>query len=279
MSHPYIGLKVALPTKHKKGEAVRAGFKGILEIDLVEVEVDTDQLGTFSGEVARRGTPLETAIRKADLGAKSSGLKYAIASEGTISNDAQVPILISDVEVMVFKDYEEDLVIVESHRSFEINAARFETIDGNDIDHFLAQADFPNHGIIAMGVDIKRTKPIKGITNHHALTSAIKTIRQNSPKVILENDFRAHFSPSRMVNIKETAKRLAMRISSQCSSCNSPGWGVVGYEKGVNCQACKRLNPDAIHREILGCVRCDHRTTGEILFESLPAERCIWCNP
>ena len=50
-----------------------------------DVLVDTDVFGTFAGEVERVGTPLETAVEKAQLGIKTTGNPFAIASEGSVA--------------------------------------------------------------------------------------------------------------------------------------------------------------------------------------------------
>ena len=49
---------------------------------VVAAEVDTDRLGTFTGEVERPGPPRETALMKARLGQGATGLPCALASEG-----------------------------------------------------------------------------------------------------------------------------------------------------------------------------------------------------
>ena len=49
---------------------------------VVAAEVDTDRLGTFTGEVERPGPPRETALMKARLGQRATGLPRALASEG-----------------------------------------------------------------------------------------------------------------------------------------------------------------------------------------------------
>jgi hypothetical protein len=49
---------------------------------VVAAEVDTDRLGTFTDEVERPGPPRETALMKARLGQRATGLPRALASEG-----------------------------------------------------------------------------------------------------------------------------------------------------------------------------------------------------
>ena len=90
--------------------------------ELFEVNLDTDQLGTFSGEIERIAPPLETAIQKARLGMKETGLLLGIASEGSVGPDPIVPFIHSNTEHLVLVDDEIGIVISETYRSFEITA-------------------------------------------------------------------------------------------------------------------------------------------------------------
>lgn len=61
---PYAGCCVVLTTKHHKSVALAPPFETILGAGMLEYVVDTDQLGTFSGEIKRKGSALETARKK-----------------------------------------------------------------------------------------------------------------------------------------------------------------------------------------------------------------------
>ena len=63
---PYTGCHVLLPTKHHKSIALAPVFERILGAGMLEHILDTDQLGTFSGETERKGTALEMARRKCE---------------------------------------------------------------------------------------------------------------------------------------------------------------------------------------------------------------------
>ena len=110
---------------------------------------------------------------------------------------------------------------------------------------------------------------------------AIDISSQLSPNgfVVIESDLRAMHSPSRQRNIEEVAKLLAMRVNLLCPNCQIPGWGRVGYEKGLNCSECELENPDAIRQEKLGCVKCDHIELGKVVSSTLSPAQCNFCNP
>jgi hypothetical protein len=281
MNHPYRGLEAVVTTKHFKTALLQPAFTEFLEMRLVELPLDTDQLGTFSGEIERTAPPLETAIVKAKLGLNESGARFGIASEGSIGSDVALPWVQADYEVLAFVDSESDLVITEAFHSREIIAASKTLRADDDIAEFLSRADFPHHGLIAQAVGSREPFFIKGINTALKLEVALQKCAAQSPtaEIKLESDFRAMHSPSRQANIRNLARKLAARIAALCPDCSTPGWGVVDYEKGVTCIECGEKNPAAIAREILGCARCDHKAPGGTIRESLDPAQCVFCNP
>jgi len=182
---------------------------------------------------------------------------------------------------VVLVDQERDLVIHEFHRPFYIVAATSVASLGEDLSGFLAKADFPSHHLIAKANAVGEIRTIKGIDSPSALENALQELARYSEggKVTLQTDFRANHSPSRRVNIQAAAQKLAARLTQLCESCKSPGFGQVSYVTGVKCSGCGIENPDAIAAERLGCVSCDREIAGRVLAESIPPERCDWCNP
>lgn len=281
LGHNYSGARIVLASKHKKLELIKPVFDELIGCELFEAELDTDQLGTFTGEIARPAPPKETAILKARLGMKASNTPVGIASEGSIGPDPLIPIIHSDIEHMVLVDDENNIVISEIYRSLDIKAATTTTAPGNDIDDFLRRADFPNHGLIVRPNDKQFANVFKGITDLNHLTDSINSSSEHSTDglVIIESDFRAHFSPSRQKNIEHLAKLLALRVTQCCPECKCPGWGRVGYAKGLKCSDCGLFNPEVIRQEILGCVKCEYKALGEVLELTLSPARCDFCNP
>ena len=278
--HPYFGASVAFATKHKKELLVQQLFKDKLNISLVGTNTDTDQYGTFSGEVERKLPPLETAISKAPAGIKESGLRFGVASEGTIGNDALLPIAVSDVEIMVLVDAERDLVISESYRSFEIVNSSFLVDNSKDLKEFLLKVDFPRQKLIAKSSSVIEIKEvIKGISTIAELNSAIENLTKLNANVILEPDFRAHNCPTRQNNIVKVGELLVQRILSLCPNCQTPGFGKTNYRRGLPCLQCKNLIPAAIAAEYLTCIACDYQSPEKIIRTELDPANCSNCNP
>jgi hypothetical protein len=217
-SSPYSGKKAVITTKHEKGKIVAPIFNQVLGLEVSECNLDTDTLGTFTGEIERKQSPRETVLIKARLGVEKTGESIGIASEGSIGADPFIPFINSDFEMMAFVDIDLDLEIVESIRSTNIIAATKIVHGQEDLSEFLKRADFPNHKLIVRTQKTPTIFSIKGIDDDLSLRKAIESAKKEDPKgvVVIESDLRAHCSPSRQKIIGELAAKLAIRIKQAC---------------------------------------------------------------
>jgi hypothetical protein len=97
-------VTLALLTRHGKAAAVagplaEAGF-AVHTVD----DWDTDQLGTFTGEVPRPASQLEVAFMKARKAAELSGCRYGLGSEGSFGPDPFVSMSPWYVELLAWWD-------------------------------------------------------------------------------------------------------------------------------------------------------------------------------
>jgi hypothetical protein len=280
--HPYQGIEVAFATKHQKAELVSDAFHKALNISVITAGIDTDLFGTFSGEMERKSSPLDTAIATGKAGAVTSGSNFGLASEGSIGNDSLIPFAISDIEIMVFVDLERELIIHESYKSFDIAAHTALVKEASEISKEVEKFDLPKHKVIAkVKSQSGAVVAIKGLSDLAELVSAFEELLPQAIDnvVTFESDFRAQCSPSRQANIKEVASRLLKRISNLCPGCNAPGFGVLTFERGLICNSCGVLNDKAIKNEILNCVVCDYSTPGQVIAEKIEPAHCMNCNP
>ena len=275
--HPYRGVSAAFPTKHQKEKVVSPIF-ATLDIELIVSEVDTDLLGTFSGEIPRIGTPKEVVLKKAHLGAADLGLPFAIASEGSIAPDPLIPFLISDIECMAWIDTTKNIEVVEFYRSLDIVTARTIITKSESIQEFLTRADFPNHSLIARSEN-GSGQIFKGLNSIKSLETALKKLWLDSEKIIIESDLRAHHSPSRRQNIVALAERLVVRLSQLCPKCQLPGWGQVGDLYGVECRECGIVEQQAMSGKVLGCAGCEYKEKKLNERSFIEPAECSFCNP
>ena len=267
-----------MPTKHDKARLVTKHFNDILAMQVQEVVVDTDVFGTFSGEVERVGTPLETAVKKARVGIETTGNPFAIASEGSVGPDPIFGFINANIETMVFVDDELGIQVHETIKSNDIVAFTTTTLK-MDLGAFLKKADFPNHALIVK--PHHGTGAIKGVRTLQELEEAILKARDSSSdgEAIIESDLRAMCSPSRQKNISAVALKLVQRLAMTCPYCQTPGWGLTSYTRGVECSECGDFSADAIKQEVLGCFKCEYTALGAVINVTLDPARCMSCNP
>lgn len=277
--NPYCGKSAVLATQHAKGEVIAPEFKSILDLQIEELGVDTDSLGTFTGEIERVGSAKDTVLAKARLGMAKSGNLRGLASEGSIGADPLIPFINSDIELVAFIDDEIGFQLVESLRSTEIIAATFKVKPNSGLEEFFRRADFPNHKLIIRSTDQPVSFSVKGIDSHQMLEKSLKEAFKDFPELIVESDLRAHCSPSRMENIRLVARKLALRLKCLCPECDAPGWGVVRVVRGLPCSECGEISEEKVRAEVFGCVKCQYEEEGRPLAGSIDPGNCNLCNP
>ncbi len=254
-------------------------------MSMLEYPLDTDLLGTFSGEVERDGNALECVRRKCQMGLNILGDKaeYGLASEGSFGPHPYIPFLPCDQEILYFIDRKRGFHLHMAHLTEKTNYQMQALSSLEELMQFSEQAQFPSHALIVRP-NSRDPKNIifKGIDTTAALEEAFKESLKASTdgKIWVETDMRAQFNPSRMTAIGELAEKMALRLATPCPQCSAPGWGRILAEKGLHCEYCDQAT-EMIAHEIYGCVLCDHT---EILprsdgMEVAPQMHCGWCNP
>jgi hypothetical protein len=272
----YEGRTAVLATRHGKEQALAEPLVRLTGLTLhVPEDLNTDQLGTFTGEVARPAPMRETARLKARLGIEATGLGAALASEGSFGPHPLLPFAAAGHEMLLFLDVEQGIEIVEVQLSEKTNFAALDLDGGTpDLDAFLARVGFPAHAIVL------RTggRIIKGIRERDALERAIREAGDHPLR--LETDMRAHMNPTRMAEIARLGETLSRRLATPCPACGAPGFGPIRSETGLQCEDCGA--PTSLVRAlVLGCARCAHEETRprpDGRAAATPAE-CPECNP
>ncbi len=273
--------KIVLTTKHEKEHIIARPIKKVLGADLVvPEEIDTDQLGTFTGEIPRVGSMEEVVVQKAKLGIKATGIKQGLASEGSFGPHPQYFIIPSDYEMLAFVDEEQDFIHIEKLLSTKTNFAHCKVHADQDLRDFLTQVKFPSHRLIVKpNQAIKTAMILKGINDYQALKEAIRLSIANSEDKTahVETDMRAHQNPTRRQVIRQLTFKLLRRLQASCPECDLPGFGLIATEPGLPCELCG-LATKLIKSEILGCVKCPYQTRQD---QKQFADRryCDYCNP
>jgi hypothetical protein len=276
----YRGRVAAMATKHDKATLVGPVLAEILELDVVEVEVDTDTLGTFSGEIERTATPRDAAIAKARMGMDASGHRIGIASEGTIGPSRSVPFLLVCTELVVLVDDIRGIVITGTENGYDLVAVSEDVDATSNLTDLLRRAQFPAHAMIVSAIGASTPTVIKGIQDLVTLHAAVRTCTERSPhgRAQVETDLRAHKCPSRRPIIGRAARDLANRAATACPACSTPGYGPVRNEIGVPCAWCGRKT-DTVRARIHGCVFCPAEHSERVQVDLVDPGHCTWCNP
>lgn len=280
----YDGQTAVVSTQHGKEKLIQKPFKEGLGIDIVLPDnIDTDTLGTFTGEVERPGTMEEVIIAKAKMGLKQTKLFLAVASEGSFGPHPSIPFIGSDYEMLAFVDENLQIAVIEKTLSAKTNFSHRVVTPDDDIDEYLSKVGFPTHGMICKPNTYDKKDCIyKGIQDAEKLRQYIKICADISQdkKAHIETDMRAHMNPTRCLVIEELTHRLVKRINALCPACQTPGFGMVATERGLSCESCGG-ETQMVKHEIWGCVKCEFknkqpRADGRIYAQT---QYCGYCNP
>jgi hypothetical protein len=279
----YKDVEIILTTKHEKGRAIEPAFAEILGSRIRSLDLDTDTLGTFSGEVERKGNALECVKKKCEWGMKQVSSEYGLASEGSFGPHPYIHFVQTDTEILYFIDRKRNIRL----HLIEISTAtnyQMKTVSSiEELQKFAEEAGFPSHALIMRPNSAKRgTLMFKGIQQIDELVDAFKDCVQKSADRLawVETDMRAHLNPSRMQTIAGLARKLATRLSNVCPECHAPGWGMVDVEVGLECSWCGSKTEN-VKFEIFGCTKCSYKeksipTHG---MEQADPAYCLRCNP
>lgn len=280
---PYAGEKIVLTTKHQKEQIIGPVFQALLHAEVVLCQVDTDLLGTFSGEIERENSAIDCIKKKCLWGIEQSGLAYGLASEGSFGPHPSIPFFPSNQEMVCFYDKNNDFFVTEAYFTTETNYQMKSTDNWDDACQFAKNVLFPEHGLIIKPNDWEDKSIIfKGINDLNRLKKAFEVCQVSSSdkQVRIETDMRAHMNPLRQKAIKIATEKLAHRLQQCCPACQTPGWGKIGLEKGLPCITCY-FETELAKKEIWGCPKCDHReylpNADGIIFAS--QAECPFCNP
>lgn len=268
---------------HAKERAVAPPFRRVLGAEIViRPDIDTDTLGTFSGDVPRPDALVETCVLKAELAFREFDLDCAVASEGSYGPIDAVPLTSSGVEIMAFIDRRRGLRLVETlatHRT-SWRLLRFRAGDPN-VRIVATAMGFPRYGVFVV-CSSDWSRPIKDLATLDDVVSAMdqEASRSEDGLAVLFSDMRAHRNPLRMRVLRALSWKLAKRLERLCPRCGTPGFGSIGNRRGLPCEDCGTPT-HWVHFEIDGCSVCGHAETRPRKDGRRAAKRlsCASCGP
>ena len=277
----FKGRKVVIATKHKKEEAIAPILENELGLICVTLNgLDTDLLGTFSGEVARLDDPVTTLRKKCQMAIEVSGINLAIASEGSFGAHPTIFFAHADDELIMLMDKENDIEITERELSLETNFNGTEVKSVDELIEFANRIGFPAHGIILKKAKENLSGMIKESGSLKDLIENYHSIKYFDHSAYAETDMRAMRNPTRMKVIVKATNKLVGKINTLCPHCAIPGFGVVDTVKGLPCEICC-LPTKSTLKHIYRCQKCNFQMEKEFPFEKRTEDPryCDYCNP
>ncbi len=277
----YLGRTISLLTKHEKQRVIAPVLETSLSCEVNTVSAfDTDQLGTFTREIAREGTQLEVARKKARIGMRIAGLPLGLGSEGSFGPDPMLGLIPWNVEFVLFLDDELGLEIVGVAQG-KSNFAALLISHPDELQDFKDRVGFPTHQLIVRPDSEDDTRILKGISTESELAEALQWAFSLSlaGRVHVETDLRAHTNPTRMAVIKSAAEDLATKLATPCPACSTPGYTVTTRSGGLRCADCGGPTDEPC-QEIHTCAKCAFTETIDLSKGKMADPgKCKRCNP
>ena len=280
MMQLYQNRKVAFLTQHGKQELVRPVLEPVLGCNVqLAMGFDTDQLGTFSGEVKRIEGQLQTARTKARIGMQLLGVPLGIASEGAIVPDPFGGLMPWNIELLIWLDDVRQIEVVGMAQGPARSLHRV-VRSLNEQEKFALEAGFPEHHLVLRPQSENDPRTRKGLSDWAQLRRAFEDCQREAHNhlVYAENDHRAFCSPTRQAMIGRAATDLVQKLQSSCPKCAMPGFAVNGHTSGLPCKLCGL--PTRLARAYTWtCSSCGHHRDEPVLQAHADPGRCDHCNP
>ncbi len=257
----FKGRKLLIATKHEKEKVIAPILEKEMGVKCFVINnFDTDELGTFTGEVERKDDPIITARKKCLMAMELTNCDLAVASEGSFGQHPTIYFVPADDEFLVFIDKKNDLEIIVRELSTETNFNGAEIKTETELNEFSAKANFPTHGLILRKSKDDFSNIVKGINNLEQLNNTFYNLIGDYGTAYIETDMRAMYNPTRMKVIEQAAVKLAEKVNSLCPNCKFPGYGITDSQQGLPCEICK-FPTRSILSHIYSCKKCSFTNT------------------
>lgn len=276
----FKGRKIVVATKHSKEKAMGSLLFSLGLEYFVPENFDTDAYGTFTREVSRVGNQLEAARKKAIEAMKYTGVDIAIASEGSFGSDPAMPLVSSNLELVLLVDKKYGVEVRGHSRTGDTNFLYEKVSSLEEAIDFAKKVGFPGHGVIVRKNE-KSKEIYKDIVSWQDFENIVTKLlaKPFTKKIFLETDMRAHRNPTRMRNIQLAMEDLMKNITSTCPKCYMFGYVTSEYIPGLPCRLCRQ--PTDIAKSVLyECIKCGNKEEKNIEGpQFVEPGQCQYCNP
>lgn len=270
-----------IATIHRKELAIAPILESSLGIKaLVPQDFDSDLFGTFTRDIDRPASQIETAKLKAAMALEISNLDLAIASEGSFFPHPILGIAYNR-ELVLLLDQKYDFAVYGEYLSTDTNFRHQEISSYDQAYEFALKIGFPDHAVILMpDAQTAKSSIYKGINSMEVLENTVMELLRIYTTIHIETDMRALYNPTRMKNIAKATEDLVRKLQQLCPNCNFVNFDVVELLKGLPCELCG-LPTQMIRAHLYKCDRCEFQQ--QISFPAgirvADAMYCNYCNP
>lgn len=277
----FTNRTLVVATMHQKERVIAPLLEKELGVHCVVASgLNTDLLGTFSGEIDRQLDPIATLRQKCQIALKLTGADLAVGSEGSFGPHPTLYFVPANDELVMLVDKKNDLEIVARELSTSTNFAGEAISNLPALLAFAQNAGFPEHALMLRPNRSVNEPLIKGITSYELLTQTFNDMMQKYGEVHAETDMRAMHNPTRMKVIASAVEKLITKVKSTCPQCKIPGYDVVEVQPGLPCSWCglpTRSTLSLLYR----CTHCGHQHTALYPHSKTTEDPmyCDGCNP
>lgn len=275
----YSGRSIYIATMHGKEKVISPILENEFGLICEQTKnLNTDIFGTFSGEIEREFSPIETARKKCEIALSMCNGDLAVSSEGSFGPHPVIGFIPCDEEILYWMDTKNGIEIYVKELSTSTNFASQKFKAFKEVKDFAIQCKFPSHGLIVK--DEKDSVIAKGIRDWKKLESSFRKAIQKGSFVCIETDMRAHMNPSRMKVIEQCTHKLVKALLTLCPKCSRPGFIQSAYISGLPCQNCSLPTKSSL-KKITTCSACHFEEELMYPHQKLAEEPsyCDYCNP
>lgn len=271
---------VAIGTMHSKEQVIAPLLENKLNLSCVVPELNTDELGTFTGEIERKLSPVDTAREKCRLAMDATGFDLAVASEGSFGPHPFYPFFSGNEEIVLLMDRKNELEIIGSELTTETNFSGEWVRSLDEVISFSERIGFPNHALVLRSDKDSSEVCCKGINNSSHLREICSELFRAYGKLWIETDMRAMHNPTRMKAIERAANNLVSKMISLCPVCNFPGYWITEAIHGLPCSQCGFPTKSTLEYSYQ-CQNCKHSSVKKYPHQKKMADSmyCDVCNP
>ena len=276
----FEGRKIVIATKHQKEQVIAPLL--LQEFGMIAIttpQLDTDLLGTFTGEIDRTLSPIEAARKKCYLAMEQTNCNMAIASEGSFGPHPGLFLVPADDEMLILIDKENNIEIIAREVSTQTNFDAETITDSAQLINFANKALFPSHALIIRNEKNSTMEIMKGINNWDDLNATFYCFMQKYGKAHIETDMRASYNPTRMQVIEKATVQLIKKMQCTCPQCKAPGLSITNVKRGLPCGLCN-MPTQTPKSNLYTCAQC------QFVKEEIIANKqfedpmyCNFCNP